>query len=129
MNFFLLDTHTFLWLVTGDKQLSTFARQCFLDINNQFYLSAVTGFEIAVKYSLGKLQLTEPPKKFITHHVQANGLIPLPVTIEHTLYLEDLPFHHRDPFDRLLVAQALAENIPILSADKILSEYPIQRVW
>lgn len=129
MNFFLLDTHAFLWLVMGDNNLSTFARQCFLDINNQFYLSAVTSFEIAVKYSLGKLQLSEPPKEFIANRIQANALIPLPVKIEHTLYLANLPFHHRDPFDRLLVAQALAENVPILSADQIFSKYPIQRLW
>ncbi len=125
----LLDTHAFLWLVTDDRQLSNLARTCFLDTHHEFYLSAVTSFEIAVKYSQGKLKLAEPPREFIFNRIKANGLIPLPVTIEHSLVLADLPFHHRDPFDRLLVAQAMVEQIPILSADEKLSAYPVQRWW
>ena len=95
----------------------------------ELLLSAVTGFEIAVKYSFGKLGLKEPPEPFIHKRIQANALIPLAITIEHTMLLADLPFHHRDPFDRLLVAQALSDSLPILSADALLSAYGIERIW
>ncbi len=95
--------------------MSNFARTGFLDTNYEFYLSAVTSFEIAVKYSLGKLKLAKPPREFICNRIQANGLRALPVTIEHSLVLADLPLHHRDPFDRLLVAQAMVEQTSILS--------------
>jgi PIN domain nuclease of toxin-antitoxin system len=125
----LLDTHAFLWLVTDDPKLSATAKAVFLENDNELLLSAVTGFEIAVKYSLGKLGLKEPPEPFIHKRIQANALIPLAITIEHTMLLADLPFHHRDPFDRLLVAQALSDSLPILSADALLSAYGIQRIW
>lgn len=121
----LLDTHAFLWLVTDDPKVSAPAKAVFLENDNELLLSAVTGFEIAVKYSLGKLGLKEPPEQFISKRIQANALIPLAITIEHTVLLADLPFHHRDPFDRLLVAQALSDSLPILSADTLLSAYGI----
>ena len=125
----LLDTHAFLWLVTDDPKLSATAKAVFLEDDNELLLSAVTGFEIAVKYSLGKLSLKEPPGPFIHKRIQANALIPLAITIEHTMLLAGLPFHHRDPFDRLLVAQALSDSLPILSADALLSAYGIERIW
>ncbi len=125
----LLDTHAFLWLVTDDPKVSAPAKAVFLENDNELLLSAVTGFEIAVKYSLGKLGLKEPPEQFISKRIQANALIPLAITIEHTVLLADLPFHHRDPFDRLLVAQALSDSLPILSADTLLSAYGIERIW
>ena len=125
----LLDTHAFLWLVTDDPKVSAPAKAVFLENDNELLLSAVTGFEIAVKYSLGKLGLKEPPEQFISKRIQANALIPLAITIKHTVLLADLPFHHRDPFDRLLVAQALSDSLPILSADTLLSAYGIERIW
>jgi PIN domain nuclease of toxin-antitoxin system len=125
----LLDTHAFLWLVTDDPKLSATAKSVFLDNDNELLLSAVTGFEIAVKYSLGKLSLMEPPEPFIQNRIRANALSPLAITIVHTLRLAELPFHHRDPFDRLLVAQALCEDLPILSADEMLSAYGVGRIW
>jgi PIN domain nuclease of toxin-antitoxin system len=125
----LLDTHTFLWLVTDHPNASKTAKQLFMNTKNSFYLSAVCSFEIAVKYSLGKLELREPPQLFIHNRIKANSFIPLPITIEHSLVLADLPFHHRDPFDRLLIAQAIVEDIPILTADKIFSLYPAQIIW
>lgn len=117
----LLDTHALLWLVTEDARLSETAKFLFLDANNEFFLSAVTGFEIAVKFSLGKLKLAEPPQQFIENRLKNNRLIPLPIALSHTYRLADLPFYHRDPFDRLLVAQALEEVVPILTADVLLS--------
>jgi len=125
----LLDTHSLLWLVTNDSRLSTTARETFLDTDNELLCSAVVGFEIAVKYSLGKLKLAEPPRAFIKNRIRNNALTPLPVTMAHATRVADLPFHHRDPFDRLLVAQAIEENVPLLSADEILSRLDILRLW
>ncbi len=125
----LLDTHAFIWLVTDDPKLSPTAKSIFLDSNNELLLSAVTAFEIAIKHSLGKLILREPPSTFLHNRILANALTPFPITIDHCLPLAELPFHHRDPFDRLLVAQALRENLPILSADDPLSAYGVERIW
>ena len=124
-----MDTHSLLWLVTDDPRLSTTARETFLDPDNELLSSAVVGFEIAVKYSLGKLELAEPPRTFIENRIRNNALIPFPITMAHSTRVADLPFHHRDPFDRLLVAQALEEGVPLLSADQILSAYGIRRLW
>lgn len=125
----LLDTHALIWLVTGDPRLSSTARKVFLDPANDLLCSAVTGFEIAVKYSLGKLYLTEPPALFIDNRIRNNGLIPLSITLAHACRLADLPLHHRDPFDRLLIAQALLEQVPLLSADAAFDAYSVQRLW
>jgi PIN domain nuclease of toxin-antitoxin system len=125
----LLDTHAFLWLVTDDPKLSATAKDLFLDNDNELLVSAVTAFEIAIKFSLGKLVLQEPPETFLRNRIRANALTPLPISIEHCLPLAVLPYHHRDPFDRLLAAQALTEGLPILSADDVLSAYGVQRLW
>ena len=125
----LLDTCAFLWLVTDDPQASELAKEIFLNNDNELFLSAVTGFEIAVKYSLGKLHLKEPPKEFIANRIQANALTELPVSMIHALALQNMPLHHKDPFDRLLVAQAMVNQIPLLSADQQLSAYEIERLW
>lgn len=125
----LLDTCAFLWLVTDNPQASELAKEIFLKGDNELLLSAVTGFEIAVKYGLGKLRLTEPPKEFVTNRMNANALTELPVSMSHALALQYLPMHHKDPFDRLLVAQAIVNQIPLLSADQQLSAYNIERIW
>ena len=125
----LLDTHAFLWLVTDNPNLSPLAREIFLDGDNELLISAVSGFEITVKYSLGKLELAEPPREFMENRLRKNALTPLAVDLRHTYRLAHLPFHHRDPFDRLLVAQALEEDLPLLSADTLLSSYEIERLW
>lgn len=125
----LLDTCAFIWLVTDDPKLSGLAKEIFLDEGNEILLSAVTGFEIAVKYSLGKLQLAEPPGEFVTNRMNANALTELPVSMSHALALQNMPLHHKDPFDRLLVAQAIVNQIPLLSADQQLSAYAIKRLW
>ena len=124
-----MDTHSFLWLVTNDDSLSELARSVFLNPDNKLFVSAVTGFEISVKFSLGKLKLSEPPREFMENRLRNNSLTALPVTMAHTYRLAGLPFHHRDPFDRLLVAQALEEDMPILSADTVLSKYGLERLW
>ena len=125
----LLDTCAFLWLVTDDPKLSELSKEIFLDSGNELLLSAVTGFEITIKYSLGKLHLTEPPKDFISNRIQANALTELPISMNHTYALQNLPQHHKDPFDRLLVAQAIVNQLPLLSSDEQLSAYDITRIW
>ena len=125
----LLDTCAFLWLVTDDPKLSQLAKEIFLDSGNELLLSAVTGFELTIKHSLGKLRLTEAPKEFIPNRIEANGLTEFPRSLKHTYALQNLPLHHKDPFDRLLVAQAIVNQIPLLSADEQLSAYDITRLW
>jgi PIN domain nuclease of toxin-antitoxin system len=125
----LLDTCAFIWIVTDDAKLSEKAKEIFLNSENEIFLSAVTGLEITVKYSLGKLRLTEPPAEFVMNRIQANGLTELPISMKHTLALQNLPLHHKDPFDRLLIAQSMVNQIPLLSADQQLSAYGIECHW
>ena len=125
----LLDTHTFLWWITDDRQLSASARDFIRDKNNDLLLSSASAWEIAIKTSLGKLPLPESPEVFIPRHMRINQFRPLPISVDHALAVSALPHHHRDPFDRLLVAQAQMENIPLLSADPILRSYAVQILW
>ena len=125
----LLDTHAFLWSVTEDTRLSDRARSTFLDADNELLISAVTGFEITVKYALGKLELAEPPREFIENRIRNNALGRLPISLAHTYRLSHLPHHHRDPFDRLLISQALEEDIPVLSADSAFGLYDVEVIW
>ncbi|RLA12770.1 MAG: hypothetical protein DRQ52_07395 [Gammaproteobacteria bacterium] len=125
----LLDTHAFLWLMSDHKNLSATAKKVFLDNDNELLLSAVSGFEIAVKYGLGKLKLAEPPINFVQRRIENNDLTELPISMAHATQLQALPAHHRDPFDRLLVAQAMIEGVPLLTSDKQLSAYPIKCIW
>ena len=125
----LLDTHAFLWWITNDRQLSTTAEAFIRDKKNDLLLSAASAWEIAIKNSLGKLPLPEPPEVFIPRQMLINQTRPLPISVEHALAVSGLPPHHRDPFDRLLVAQAKTENIPLLSADAILKPYAVQVLW
>jgi len=125
----LLDTHAFLWLVMDDSKLSDRARSIFLDADNELLISAVTGFEIAIKYALGKLKLAEPPRDFMENRIRNNALTQLPINLSHTYRLSHLPLHHRDPFDRLLISQALEEDIPVLSADSAFGLYDVEVIW
>ena len=125
----LLDTHAFLWLVMDDSKLSDRARSIFLDADNELLISAVIGFEIAIKYTLGKLELAEPPRDFIENRIRNNALTQLPISLSHTYRLSHLPLHHRDPFDRLLISQALEEDIPLLSADSAFRLYDVEIIW
>jgi PIN domain nuclease of toxin-antitoxin system len=95
----LLDTCAFLWLVTDDPELSPLAKDIFLDSGNELLLSAVTGFEITIKYSLGTLHLSEAPIEFISNRIQANALTELQISLKHIYALQNLPLHHKDPFD------------------------------
>ncbi len=125
----LLDTHAFLWFVWGDSNLSATARAAVVDPNNVVLLSPASHWEIAIKVSTGKLTLSEPFDVFMVRQIQQNGLEILPIEVAHTAVVSTLPFHHRDPFDRLLVGQALSEGIPLVSADPIVDAYGVTRIW
>lgn len=125
----LLDTHTFLWFIGGDSNLDSYARELIEDLNNERFLSVATIWEITIKYSLGRLSVPMPPSALIREHVWANSIDLLDVRPKHFDTLLALPFHHKDPFDRLLVAQAIAEEMVIVTADQGLSSYGGNVVW
>ena len=125
----LLDTHTFLWMIANHPQLSNTVKQILVDPSHDLYFSSVSAWEIAIKYRLGKLQLAQPPGQFIPDQVQLNRLTVLPVQMEHGLQVALLPDLHNDPFDRLLIAQAMLENLVLLSIDPVLKGYPVTILW
>jgi len=125
----LLDTHTFIWWDTDPARLSAVALALCSDPDNQLVLSVASLWEIQIKRQLGKLDLRLPLAGIVAQQRETNGLIILPIGQDHVLALEDLPFHHRDPFDRLLVAQALAEGATLVSGDPVLRSYPVEVRW
>lgn len=125
----LLDTHALLWFVLGDPRLIRSALDQILDPAQVKLVSPASYWEIAIKISLGKYTLNEPYETFVQRGIFGNGFRILPIEPSHTAALTTLPFHHRDPFDRLLVAQALVEQIPILSADAAFDVYGVVRRW
>jgi PIN domain nuclease of toxin-antitoxin system len=127
MTSFLVDAHAYVWFRAGSARLSANAKAAMLDPANQLFLSRAAGWEIVIKHSLGKLTLTHPLTVLLNPLPQ--GIQWLDIEVYHLLALAALPFHHRDPFDRLLVAQCLAEGIGLISIDAILDKYGIQRVW
>ena len=125
----LLDTHSFLWFISGNPNLSPTARTLIEDASNQPFLSIASLWEMAIKLSIGKLNLAQPFEVLIPQQMHLNGIKPLSIEIENVAIVSKLPFHHRDPFDRLLIAQAIGEQIPIVSADAVFDAYGIQRLW
>lgn len=125
----LLDTHTFLWWITDDTRLSPRARKLIGEGDNKLYFSAASGWEIAIKARLGRISFRAEPGAFIPGQLARNAIEVLPVTLSHALHVYDLPTHHRDPFDRLLVAQSQLEDMPLLTADPLLAEYAVEIVW
>jgi PIN domain nuclease of toxin-antitoxin system len=113
----LLDTHTFLWFLLDEPQLSATAKDFIIDPDNDIEVSPATYWEIAIKISLGKYELPEPYDVFIEREITTNDFRILPIEPKHTAALTILPFHHRDPFDQLLIVQAMVEAMPILSVD------------
>jgi PIN domain nuclease of toxin-antitoxin system len=125
----LLDTHTFLWFVTADPALSGEAKRLIEAPENAVILSVASSWEMAIKVSLGKLAISQPFDAFMTHQFHLNSIDLLNITVGHAAVIATLPFHHRDPFDRLLIAQAMVEQLPILSADVVFDAYGIARLW
>jgi PIN domain nuclease of toxin-antitoxin system len=125
----LMDTHALLWAITDDDRFTDAAKQMYLDPENELYFSAASFWEICIKVSLGKLSLCEGWSGIIEHELDENGIQWLPIRMEHCLRLVKLPFHHRDPFDRMLLSQAAAEDMALLSADNQMSQYSVQCFW
>ena len=125
----LLDTHAFLWWITDDDQLSTPAREAIRTRGNRVFVSAASGWEIITKSRIGRLTLPQPVDGFIARHMEENTFQPLSITIRHTFALEALPSLHRDPFDRMLIAQALAEEMPLVTGDQAIRAYPVSTIW
>lgn len=121
----LLDSHTFLWWVKDDPALRRWARAAIADADNECFLSHASIWEMAIKASLGKLKLPSKAERFAGEHCEANGFHLLPITLAHVASIEGLPFHHRDPFDRLLVAQARHEAMTLVSRDASLRAYGV----
>ncbi|MCE9552435.1 MAG: type II toxin-antitoxin system VapC family toxin [Planctomycetes bacterium] len=125
----LLDTHALIWAVENPAKLGSVARPQIEDPSNTLLLRSASIWELAIKVSLGKLTLTLPFEQWITVAMRDLDIVLLPITVEHTVMLASLPWHHRDPFDRMLAAQSQIENIPIISNDRDLEAYGISKLW
>ena len=125
----LLDTHTLLWFALTDPQISSTATSLIMDPANEKLVSPASYWEIAIKISVKKYALSKPYEVFMQEAIDKNGFGYLHIEPKHTAAVTMLPFHHRDPFDRLLVAQAMVEDIPIISNDTALDAYGITRLW
>jgi PIN domain nuclease of toxin-antitoxin system len=125
----LLDTRAFLWWVGATRDLSRRARSAVGSGRNECFVSIASGWEIAIKVSLGTLKVEGALDRFLPEQLAANAFQPLPVDLKHCARVAALPFHHRDPFDRLLVAQALEEELAIVTADPVFTKYGVNRVW
>ena len=125
----LLDTCTFLWIATDAKELSSRVRSLFEDPDNEVHLSAVSAWEIGLKHGLGRLHLPEAPDSFVPRYREAHGISPLPLGEGEALQVGKLPPHHSDPFDRMLVCQAIVGCLTILTPDPEIARYPVQVAW
>jgi len=125
----LLDTCTFLWIATGSSRLSTDAAALFRDPDNHVFLSAVSAWEITVKHGLGRLPLPEPPSRFVPDLRERHGIRSLPIDEESATRLSALPDLHRDPFDRILVSQAITGGMVLLTPDRAITAYPVRSRW
>jgi PIN domain nuclease of toxin-antitoxin system len=126
---YLLDTHTFLWFIGDDDALSATAKALIEDPESTIYLSIASLWEIAIKVSLGKLKVPSPFTEFVTEQLQENSITLAAIKTEYLGSVAKLPFHHRDPFDRLIIAQALNENWPVIGRDEVFDAYKIERRW
>jgi PIN domain nuclease of toxin-antitoxin system len=125
----LLDTCAFLWIVTEGTGLTRRARDLFASADNEVYLSAASAWEIAVKHGLGRLWLPDPPEQFVRDMREAHGIAPLSIDEESALHVSRLPVLHRDPFDRMLVSQAIVHGLTILTPDLLVRQYPARTMW
>ncbi len=125
----LLDTQAFLWWIANDPQLSARARQIMAEPDTEPFLSAASGWEIAIKSRLGKLKLPADLQGFVGEQLRINAIQALPIQMTHALHVFTLPDHHRDPFDRMLVAQAQLEKLPILTGDPLIAQYVVTVIW
>ncbi|MCA6598237.1 MAG: type II toxin-antitoxin system VapC family toxin [Pseudanabaena sp. M046S1SP1A06QC] len=124
----ILDTHTFLWFINDSPELSNSAAEL-IESDVDLWISIASLWEISIKVNLNKLDLPDDYEKFIPHQIAINNIEILPVNLQHLIVLTKLPLHHRDPFDRLLIAQVIAEEVPIISIDKKFDLYEVNRQW
>jgi PIN domain nuclease of toxin-antitoxin system len=125
----LLDTHTLLWFITGDSKLSLNARLLIEDAANDKFVSVVSLWEIAIKYGLGRLNLSDDFENLFPNQLIINGFEQLAIENKHFYEFIKLPQHHNDPFDRLLIAQTISEKMSIVSVDSAFDNYPVSRLW
>ena len=125
----LLDTHAFLWWISNDLRLSERAREIIADGHNELFFSAASGWEISIKAGLGRLEVPEDLQRFISDQISRNAFQSLPIYLSHALHTRVLPDHHQDPFDRILISQAILEEMPLLSSDPQIPRYPVEVVW
>ncbi|MEP0916495.1 type II toxin-antitoxin system VapC family toxin [Leptolyngbya sp. DQ-M1] len=125
----LLDTHTLLWWVANNPQLSQPVREIISNPDNTIYLSVASSWEIIIKSNTGKLPLPEPSAQFIQSCLNVNRFESLAIDLTHVLQLDTLPDYHKDPFDRILLAQSQVEKMAILSADPLIARYSVQIIW
>jgi len=124
----ILDTHAFLWALAGDARMSPHARDIFAG-STDLWFSSASVWEILIKVQSGKLNFPRPAGPYVFSKLAENGIKSLPISIDHLLALERLPTHHRNPFDRLLIAQSVEEEWPIITADPMFKPYPVQLIW
>jgi len=125
----LLDTCTFLWIIADAPELSTRARELFGDPGNEVFLSSVSTWEISIKHALGRLPLPEAPERFIPTEREQHGVETLPLEESATLHLTRLPQLHKDPFDRMLICQAIIHGMVIITPDELILQYPVRSTW
>jgi PIN domain nuclease of toxin-antitoxin system len=125
----LLDTQALLWFVLDDSRLSEKAQKSIAATGAMVFVSPASLWEIAIKISLGKYALPLPFATFWDDQLRTNDFVLLPISVAHMARVADLPYHHRDPFDRLIIAQSLVENVPIVSSDELFARYGIERIW
>lgn len=125
----LLDTSAFLWAITEDDRLGSEARRKIVSPANEVFLSTASSWEISIKFGLGKLPLPEDPARYVPRQREAAGFAALPIDEDAVLQVHRLPPHHRDPFDRLLVSQALAGGLILATNDPLIEAYPVRTLW
>lgn len=125
----LIDTQCWLWWFSEEERLNVGAQQLIGNGENTVYVSAATSWEIAIKCAIGKLKLPESPDRYVPRRLASQGMVGMPIEHVHALRVASLPDHHRDPFDRLLVAQAQLENLALLTTDPLIAAYEVETIW
>jgi len=124
----LLDTHTFLWAISGDRKLSRRAGEIFAGPSD-LWLSVASIWEVLIKVQVGKMPLPAPVGPYLVEKLAENRVETLPISLDHVLRIEALPMHHSDPFDRILIAQSLEEKLPLVSSDTVFQRYDVELIW
>lgn len=125
----LLDTHVFLWWIVDDPQITEKVRKLITDGDNELFYSAASCWEIAIKAQLGKIDLPKKPDIFISDQLATNAVQSMPILASHALHVCNLPDFHKDPFDRMIIAQAQLEGLPLITSDPLMAKYDVKIIW